>query len=353
MKYIVFLATIALFAHQSPTTDPRFEQVGIENVRGTYGAYTPPALQPTVDSFYAWGEALYWKPSITSAGYASGHTGAADNYPYIVQPQFVSFNWDWGFRVGLGYHTLFDGWNIATEFTRFKFDASNSITASSGNTVIPTYVSADIVGTTPDVSFCTQSSSNYDIDYNTLSGTIGRDFFVSKRLSLSPSFGVKGEWIDHKQTVFNTGGTRSIGGLGDESVTAIIITNTSGVGPLISLNTGWYLSENWSFLGNFGYSLIISKLHASLKETYSGDPTTQMSQGSVTTHRIVPNPALAIGLEYGTYFSNNTMRFNARIGFETQYYINQRIILSGGQLVDYYYSDLSLYGFNFSVGLDF
>ncbi|MDN3507984.1 MAG: Lpg1974 family pore-forming outer membrane protein, partial [Simkaniaceae bacterium] len=92
-----------------------------------------------------------------------------------------------------------------------------------------------------------------------------------------------------------------------------------------------------------------------LLSPYSGDPTNQRIQGAATLHQLIPNSSLALGIGYGTYFSNDTMHFNAKIGFETQYYNNQRIILdgAGSELIDSHYSDLSLYGFNFSVGLDF
>ncbi|MDN3508361.1 MAG: Lpg1974 family pore-forming outer membrane protein, partial [Simkaniaceae bacterium] len=257
MKLLILLLCLSLnlFASKAASTDPRFEQVGIENVRGTYGANTAPALKQSVDSFFVWGEALYWTPKITGAGYAASHNGTSVDYPGNEKTKLIDFNWDWGMRIGAGYHTNFDAWDLAAEFTYFKFNDATSYTAPAGSIVLPVYVYDDIIASNPLIEFSTQASATYHIDYKTLSGGLSRDFFVSKKVALTPAFGLKGAWINHTQTNAYTGGIRADGGIGSDTVNSTIITDTKGVGPLFTLGTGWFLSNNWSFFGNFGLAL--------------------------------------------------------------------------------------------------
>lgn len=101
-----------------------------------------------------------------------------------------SFDWNGGFRVGVGYQLPYDCWEIKLLWTRYTNSSHDSKSRSTPTLSPIPYLFTSLSW------FASQAKTHYSIQYNTLDLTMQREYFVSRALSLSPIFGLRGALIN-------------------------------------------------------------------------------------------------------------------------------------------------------------
>lgn len=257
------------------------------------GILNPPAepyIAAGVGVFFD-GELLLWKARETGLDYA-----VKANYNAPHKGQFVTnnsgttknpdFNWDFGFRFGLGWNPNKDGWDLFLDWTHLHTTASDKVNATPavGTRIFPEFQAFAI----PDKTiYYTNADSHWRLDYNTLDFEVGREYFVSRRLTLRPNIGLRAAWVHQDYDVNYLGYLTNVISLpptpppfsapGRKTpVTTQMYSNIemrnnfNGVGPRIGLDANWILGSGFSFYGDAEISLLVGQFHVKYQETSSG-----------------------------------------------------------------------------------
>lgn len=347
-----------------------FETITLKTKDGIMGVKTA-STRPESDScgIFLSVDTLYWQSKLDGIAYTS------EDLIFINSPiisidavKEPKFRWDFGVKAALGYNLPYDGWDTLLEYTYFKNKASHDIetTLLSGLNILDTAL-YNVAGQSQSAistrflipGFAATGSSQLTVTLNDLHYELGRDFFVSKRLSLRPNIGLQAAWISlHQLNTFSGGNVAfSIAGqslygldflrLGTPTLLSNKRNNISSVGPRAGINTHWDLGKGFCFYGDFYQSLLFSYIKVKTEGTFTGYPN-NLVINTYNYHRLIPVTAFELGIAYDHYFFNKTQHLTLRIGYENQYFFN---VVNFEP--NYTTQSLGMYGANFKVRWDF
>ncbi len=330
----------------------QMKQVRTETAMGTYGAQTATA-RAEVDGFgwFITADVLYWHAKVGGTEFAYTDADTNSSLPIRGRVKDVDFEWDWGFRVGLGYNLKHDGWDARVGYTHFDSSGSDAVTAGSNSSVIPTRATTQFL---PNVFLqnCTSAKAQYDFDYQAIDLDLGRSYFVSESLSFRPNCGIKTAWIDQEQTVRYTGGTH----LGGNTVQVKDLCDFWGLGPKAGVDSKWYLGNGFSIFGNLTAGLLFGKFDVDHKQTLSYTPEGDVKL-SANRHAFSPTAQFQLGLRYERYLNNNAQHIGIGLGYEGQYWWrqNQMLVADHGFPASHtrFSDDASMYGLTLDFKWDF
>jgi len=185
-----------------------------------------------------------------------------DNSSTSNDLQQIHFGWDPGFRVGVGYRMEHDQWDTQLYYTWFYTRGEDKVSESSGG-VHSTYLGNFYVGNPLGLGLSGPSYQSASIDwtirFNIFDWELGRNFWVSKSLSLRPFIGVKGGWIHQfihsKWKNPNRSGAEFFN-VGVENIK----NNFWGIGPAAGINSAWLLfagqSQFFSLFADFSGAIM-------------------------------------------------------------------------------------------------
>lgn len=357
MSLVAFAASASVFA--APDMDTRvhnleqqMKQVRTETASGTFGAKTATA-RPEVDGFGAFLniDVLYWHAKVGGSEYCYTDNDMNASLPIQGTVSENDFNWDWGFRVGLGYNFDYDGWDAFLNYTYFDSSDGSSTSANFNGSVIPLKGTPSITGST-DLTSVTSATSSYRFDYDNLDLELGRNYFVSRSLSFRPHFGLRSSWLDLTQRTTFSGGSV----LMNNQLRVCDVNNFWGMGPRTGFNSKWHLSDCFSVVGNVSGAL----LYGYYKVSHSENDTSSLSnQIDITAnmHRFSPNAQMFLGLSFDKYMFNDKQHIGIALGWEIQYYwrANQMLKSDDFQVLKYerYSEDAAMYGVTLDFRWDF
>jgi hypothetical protein len=235
----------------------------LEQRRGANGMINPPARPVVRDGIDLWAqvEALYMHATEDGLAYAIRNNDL-DVASITVDGNVknVKYNWNWGFRAGLGYNLPHDGWDVLLNWTRFRSHKKASEKHTPANLLA---TQASPAGAN---AFFNTAKGASSLHFNLLDFEMGREFFVSKWLTLRPFVGVRASWLNRNfQTryVFNE--------LANIRIKGHDHNRFRGAGLRAGLDTQWGLGCGWSFFGDLALSLIYGtqRLHSHQDTTFS------------------------------------------------------------------------------------
>lgn len=316
----------------------------LEQRRGSNGMINPAARPVVKDGVDLWvqAEALYMRPTEDGLSYAlaTNEGGAHPN----VRAKNARYDWDWGFRVGVGYNMDHDGWDILANYTWFKDKTRTNVHA---NTVFPTEVDPVNAG-----SATTQNAkAHLNLWMNILDVELGREFFVSKWLTLRPQVGVRAMWLSrHYNTEYSL--------LVNSSDYDVHMKNRfAGAGLRGGLNTQWGLGSGWSIFGEFDAALMYGKQRIRQGERLeTGNVSRGYSRDRWTALR--SSIDLALGLRWDHLFSDDAYRIRFQLGWENHIFfdMNQNYRFTNATTKGVFAGNrgnLSLNGLAFQARFDF
>src|SRR5580700_10240587 len=136
--------------------------------------YPRSGFQAPNGHFFFTGEWIYWRTRQEGMEFATAKK--------------VHFDFESGFRVGLGVHLPDDHWFIDLDYTRLTPESSEGADGS----FYPLFLfgGAGISGST-----VSKAHAHWKIAFQNLDVAIGRAFYIAKTVVLQPFFGLKGAWI--------------------------------------------------------------------------------------------------------------------------------------------------------------
>lgn len=242
----------------------------------------------------------------------------------LFEPKF-----EWNSGVGLEAGYIFGSrdqlklslaWNYLTTHAKGSFLLPN-------NMADPTFMQINSPTWLPGQTgqLLGSGSTSWHLKFNTLDLLIGRDFFVSRWLSINPFFGLRGAWIEQKTHInyngFNFLTIPSGGGYTDlnfERTRSLFFDNDmKAIGFRFGSSLLAHITCNVSVLGSLSASLLYS--HFNVKGTgdtaFPSDDVTnpvQLGIAQSTFHniykRIRYNVDSELGLEWESYFCDNQRR---------------------------------------------
>jgi hypothetical protein len=277
------------------------------------------------------GEMLSSGSVIASAG-RFGNTNAVSTAYSPEKYKALNTKWDPGVRVGLGWASDCNDWDVGIDWTYYHNEKKNAVSADpfafpasrdnfgvpQGLFPIPTIgqsalfspwvnqaalvgatstTSARNFSTLPLILFFTHVSAKWDLTLNNIDLDIGRTFWFRNCFSFRPYAGIRGSWAKtrfqiHSDLVENPSIT-IVDNLGTTVINIIdsdlrlkdrFIDRFWGVGILLGISPNWYICHDWSIFADFAASLIYGKSSSKKRENYSGFLNTLSDTGgSVAT----------------------------------------------------------------------
>ncbi|NGX46194.1 MAG: hypothetical protein K940chlam2_01380 [Chlamydiae bacterium] len=166
--------------------------------------------------------------------------------------------WGFGFKAGLTYNSTHDGWDIGVTWTWYQGRASSHIEAETddNHTLIPlwsAYQASNI-----SILWARDIEAHWSMRLNLADVELGREFWVSKYLTLRPHVGIRFASIDQDYTLWHKGGLWTLF-LNNGEVN--MRNDFHGVGGRGGFNTIWKLGKGVSFFGNTALSLVYGRFN--------------------------------------------------------------------------------------------
>lgn len=279
---------------------------------------------------------------------------------YNSEEKQMHFNWDFGFRFGVGYNLPHDGWDLVTNWTWFQDKAKGNVSAKDGliystNTMPLGYST---------VTGFESSNAVLRLKLNMIDLDLGREFFVSKWMTLRPFIGLRTAWIYQKfQTNYDAPTFSSLPNI-MTNLYSKANNNYWGLGLHSGLNSQWGLGAGFSFFGNATLSILNGFFKVSDYQTKNFSDGTHndviKNNNSFRVGRVIAE--LATGLRWETMFANDGAHFQIQAGWEQLMFFAQNQFqhffagaVSPAGAGNYFANqgDLSIQGWTLSARVDF
>lgn len=311
---------------------------------------------------YVEGSFLYWKATSDYLNYALVDTPLFIDTELLDPESAVftgvtkgpSFDFNPGYKVGIGYKFHRDGWDLYAEYTRFHQMTKSSVNVNPDVSNIHALwlnsvndrILAAVTEFPPDfVAARSKWTSHLDI----LDFEIGRNMFVGRRLIARPSLGLRTLWLDQIYDV--TYRTRLLREF-DASFTLSSFNKSCswGIGPRFCLNNMWELCGGLKILGDVGASLLYMHEHVASKQinpimlTSQFDAVSDISYANKAKIRIIkPILDMSLGLGWGHAFFRRKCSIDLSLNYDFSMYWNQAAIQLGEAALGVLFGDNGLF----------
>ncbi len=247
-------------------------------------------------------------------------------------------HWDWGFKLGLGYCSPCDGWDVNLLWTWYRGRNHNEIDAdpTDNSAVLPLWT--DFASAVGGVLFATDSDMKWKLKLNLIDLELGRDYWVSRYLSIRPFVGLRYASIrQHTQISYNGG---SFGVIPNTTLPPPIDlqlafndlvdmkNNYRGAGLRAGLDSEWNFGCGWALYGNLAASIIYGKFtvdHDEIISLASQSPHSEFSvvdaDESFRASRAILD--MALGVQWSTMFCSCKYGLTAMLGWEQHLFFDQ------------------------------
>lgn len=240
------------------------------------------------------------------------------------------FKWDFGFKVGLGYNTTHDGWDIGVVWTQFRTSADSHVEAEAddNHTLLPLWSAFAATGADSTILWASDIETHWKLKLDLVDLELGREFWTSKYLTFRPFVGLRLAWINQEYNIKNKGG----GWLSTAESPAFnnlvdIDQKFHGVGLRGGVDTVWNFGCGWGIFGNFAMSIVYGRFNVdhdeSNREATDTHHKTKILESDDNFRASRGMTDLSIGLQWHTMFSNCRYGFTAMLGWEHHMFFDQ------------------------------
>ncbi len=368
-----------------PPRDPCANCAQLWPTRGPDWIITPnagPCVSCGVDMFVT-AEFIYWTAHEDHLGYvlSTGTNSGSSNQPTATTPDIPGgkvfhpdFKFKPGFKVGLGFLTDHDGWDVYVNYTWLHYNniKGNASSGDGDNDADDTSVALfdEIVGINGlggkgGVSNPDTASAKWKLNFNVIDLELGRNFYVSRNLYLRPYVGFKGTWQKQHFDVEMVGTTSFSSGGGGGGNTTVASDGTStnsvkywGIGLRSGLDTAWHFTKSFSLVGEAAVSLLWEQFKSHRFDTAAFTPPTGGADLFISNinvsdnfHTINPVFELYMALRWESWFCCDNYHLSIEAGWEEQFWNEQNQFVQIA--VETREGDLSLQGFTLKFRFDF
>lgn len=296
---------------------------------------------------------LWWRAREDGLSYAYTNTAKTATNPGRGRTHRPNFDWDPGFKVGLGLNLSRDGWDVFAQYTWMR--ANNS-----RDSLVQTVATASMlpIVNTADANHLSANNTYYvgrgewDLHFNVIDLEIGRNFFISQYLTLRPHAGLKGTWQDQKYRVHYELQNNS-----SQTVRERIRMEQDywGIGTRIGLDMGWQFIRSFGIFSNWSLTALWTDFDIDRRDTSINLATQTTALTKLKTKNdfstVKPLLEFVIGLRWETWWDEDDYHFSLEAGWEEQIWwsFNQFIHLNEESA----HGDLTLHGLTLKARFDF
>jgi hypothetical protein len=284
-----------------------------------------PAVTRCADPFLT-ADFIWWRPQQDGLEYAFNGTsdGSVDaDKGRLHRPHF---EYQPGFKVGAGLKFRHDGWDIFAQYTWLRSDEDDSRSSVHSDADGDSNVQSNIF--IPDslggleTFWADEAKANWSLHFNVLDLELGRNFWISKWLTLRPFVGMKFSWNDQKYNVEYEGA--EFEEFNPSNVKLHMKLDQTSVGLRTGLNTNWYMWKNWAIFGEFAVSGIWNDFDSSRKD-HVATATSEVTLNHINrdVHNVSAVIEWALGLRFETAFHKDAYMFMLQAGWEEQVWFDQ------------------------------
>ncbi len=343
----------------------------LEQRKGAGGMINPPARPVVKDPFGLTlkGDALFWQANETDLCYAVLNEGGTTYLNDGEMEKVGKTDWDWGFKLAAGYDMPHDGWDLFLQWTRFYTDEDKSTSANSGGMVFPTYFNADLSssGTPSQLSGGFANANAYwNMHLNLLDLELGREFYVSKWLTLRPHGGLRTAWIrqyvriNYLKSNTDTFGNKGVGPSlpAGQNVHVSLKNDFWGIGLRGGLDGDWGVGYGISIFGELAAALLLGDFDVHVKEKRVTASPEEIRLNLDNDDQEVTRLTVdfAMGLRYQHRFADDRYGFMIQMGWEQHMFLGQNQLFkvhTAPAMFSQSNADLNTQGVTGSIKFDF
>jgi hypothetical protein len=307
-----------------------------------------PNAMPNNHALWLNGDLLFWKSNMGSLEY--GIDSGSNSFIKDGHVKHPHFEWDWGFRLGLGCKLPHDQWDLFVNYTYVRGHAHGHAGGSDA-VVFPTWASA--FGFTGSSFYAGKAKAHWKMTLNMTDLELGRNCFASRWLSIRPFIGIRGLVIDQDYTVKYFGGTVAPS---DEDQVLLDI-DFWGVGARMGFDSLWGLGKGFGVYGNGSASLLAGDFDVQEKEKLEKADLRRFDLKN-DVDNVVATADLALGVQWDYLFSRNRFHFGVKFGWEFNIFFDQNQLFNflsskNPGVLSFKDDDLTFHGLTLGVRFDF
>jgi hypothetical protein len=303
------------------------ESTSVQNVHGTWEGRVAPHTENK--SWFLTADFLYWQAKEDGLEYAL-ESKIITSDPFTVESDLhdLDFNWNPGFRAGLGY--IFgnhDQWDLSLIYTYMRNDGHGS---KSTNDLQEDPLSAMwapfVLG-----PFALEAKAHWHLSFNVLDCELGRNYFISKNIALHPHMGLRGAFIYQNYKADYVGVFRFTNGALSGNTNYKADNDFKGVGLRAGTDFLWHFSSHWGLFGKAAGALFYGHFH--LEEDFRGlslsgqGGSVSLNERNVSSSRGMMrtrfNVDASIGIQWETFFSKKKRHLTLNLGYDLSHWFNQ------------------------------
>lgn len=300
-----------------------------------------PTVEPRVDQglgFIIDADFIWWKSQVSNFDY-----GQLEGK--VLSPHFKFAP---GFKIGTGMDLQHDGWDGYAQYTYLyqpTFSTSKSFDYDLGySSLMLPFVQNPVEGTLTALSLMDIASWRKS-QFNILDLEAGRNFFISKKLTLRPHIGMKLATLFEKtRIIYIPAGTI-------KSAKLLLQQNLSGIGARTGIDTLWHITRGFGFYGDAAFTALWGSFHNIFNNRLRYTGKYKYQYFTKKTQDILPVFEIGIGLTYMTWFANERYQLYAKAGWEEQIWLSyNKNVVNGMMSLD---GSLTLQGLTAQLGFAF
>jgi len=311
---------------------------GPENTAGN------PAVRPRTcnGDFVIEVAGFYWNAHQDGMEYAIENQVAISDDPQAVSAiqqlnnlinaeyQTPDFEWDFGFKAGIGYHSACDGWDFGILWTWYQGKANDQVEAESDdNRSLITLWSA-FAPPQGNTTYATDIETHWKLKLNMIDLELGREFWNSRVMTLRPFVGLRVAYVDQNWKLEHKGGSWANNSInpGANCNNEVVIENDfKGVGIRAGLDSTWNFGCGWGFYGNFAASILYGRFSVDHDETNRNAASPHEKVKILdTTESFRASRAildLGLGVQWSTLFCACSYGLTVQLGWEQHLFFDQ------------------------------
>ena len=251
----------------------------------------------------------YLTPTINT-NYASVGTINSKNFITGGSTQAIDPSFHYGFSVNVGYLFADSGMDVGLGFEHYKSDDSDSITAGSGQGVLPLLDwpftppgSSSSGSSTSQDQNATTASANSEFDYDSVDLLGGDQVDLGKRVNLHLFAGLRYASIDSKMTALYQAPNGSTAGLSDNDIGPLgdsisLSSDFDGIGPRLGIDANINVVKGLSVTTSLAGSLLMGKNDGNYTWVDRDKANTRIDTTLDSADRVVPELDAKLGAQY-------------------------------------------------------
>lgn len=296
--------------------------------------------------FFADAAILYWKAAEDGLGFAVESPSMTKMAPH-AKIENPDFEWDFGFKLGLGYRIPHDRWNLLLQFTSFQTHTDNEKKASDSQILFSLWQASSLGGP----FFAERSHVHWRLHLGLVDFMLSKLYQATNSLFLIPEVGIRGGSIRQKYYLEYQGGSFPA------SRPEIIHMKNKffGIGPNAGLLGQWSLGQGFSLFAKSLVSLLFGEFYIHQDE-YSG------KEKRLGVHDIFLSIAAAFeacaGVRWQYCFQGTLKRLRLDISWDELFFFSQNQLMhfTNAAASGVFFAnqgDLAVSGIEFDMRFDF